>query len=57
MLLSKGKQKSFEVIPPSESGLSLQGMVESLLSLDGDTTIIVAGINRAKTVVFKQKHK
>jgi hypothetical protein len=53
VLLSKGKDRSFEVLPPSRSGLMLQGMVESLLCFDGDTSIIVAGINRAKVAVFE----
>jgi hypothetical protein len=54
ILLSRGKQQSFEVVPPSESGLFLQGMVESLLYLHGDTSLVVAGINRSGIVVYKQ---
>jgi hypothetical protein len=53
VLLSKGKTQSFDVLPPSESGLLLQGMVESLVCFDGDTSLIVAGINRAKPAVYK----
>jgi hypothetical protein len=54
VLLSKGKKQSFDILPPSESGLMLQGMVESLLFIDGDTSLVVAGINRDKLAVFKQ---
>jgi enediyne biosynthesis protein E4 len=52
----KGKQ-SFDVLTPSQSGIALQGMVESLQCFDGDTMMIVAGINRSKTVVYKHIHK
>jgi hypothetical protein len=57
VLLSKGKKQSFNVLPPSKSGLVLQGMVESLLYIKGDTSLVVAGINREKIAVFKQLHK
>jgi enediyne biosynthesis protein E4 len=58
LLINKGKkqvknQSSFEVLGPSGSGILLQGMVESLLYLKGDTSIVVAGINRSKAIVFK----
>jgi hypothetical protein len=55
ILLNKGKG-SFDVLKPSESGLLLQGMVESLLYFNGDTSWVVAGMNRAKLVVYKQLH-
>jgi hypothetical protein len=42
---------------PAESGLVLQGMVESLLYFKGDTSLVVAGINRRKTSVFYQINK
>ena len=54
VLLNK-KGASFEVIPPSKSGLLLQGMVESLLWFEGDTSLVVAGINRGKAQVFEHK--
>lgn len=57
VLLSKGKERSFEVLPPSESGLLLHGMVESLLYFDGDTSLVVAGINRGEAVVYQHKQK
>ena len=53
VLLSKGKMQSFDVLSPSQSGLLLQGMVESLLFFDGDTSFVVAGMNREKSVVFE----
>jgi hypothetical protein len=53
VLLSKRKSLSFDALAPSESGLLLQGMVESLLHFDGDTSLVVAGINRGKVSVFK----
>jgi hypothetical protein len=53
LLLNQGKGKSFEVLTPSQSGILLQGMVESLLYFEGDTSLIVAGINRAPVKVFK----
>ena len=53
VLLSKGKSQSFDVLSPSRSGLLLHGMEESLLYFDGDTSLIVGGINRGKAVVFK----
>jgi enediyne biosynthesis protein E4 len=57
ILLSKGKDRSFEVLSPSESGIVLQGMVESLIYLKGDTSLVVAGINRGKISVFEQINK
>jgi hypothetical protein len=52
VLLNKGNQ-SFDLLTPAESGILLQGMVESLLYFDGDTAIVVAGMNRQKAVVFR----
>jgi enediyne biosynthesis protein E4 len=57
VLLSNGKKQSFSVLPPPQSGLLLKGMVESLLFFDGDTSFVVAGINREKVVVFELKQK
>ncbi len=55
VLLSKGPEQSFEVLPPSKSGILLNGMVESLLYFEGDTPLVVGGINRSKAVVYKLK--
>jgi hypothetical protein len=57
VLINRGKDRSFDFLPPSESGLLLQGMVESLLWFDGDTSLVVAGINRGEAVVFEQRKK
>ena len=58
VLLNKGDKKeegkaSFEVLTPSQSGILLHGMVESLLYFEGDTSLVVAGYNRAKVVVYE----
>jgi hypothetical protein len=55
VLINKGKDRSFDILPPSKSGLILQGMVESLLYFAGDTSLVVAGINRGEAVVFEQR--
>jgi hypothetical protein len=57
VLINKGRNQSFDVLSPSKSGLLLQGMVESLLYFDGDTSLVVAGLNRAGTAVFKHIKK
>ena len=58
VLLNNGKNKEtgkppFKVLTPSQSGILLQGMVESLLYFKGDTSLVVAGFNRAKATVFE----
>jgi hypothetical protein len=57
VLLNKGKDQSFEVLTPSKSGILLQGMVESLLYFEGDTSLVMAGINRSKIAVFELVRK
>ena len=55
-----GKEKDkpqFVVLPPSKSGILLHGMVESLLWLKGDTSLVVAGFNRDKVSVFENVSK
>jgi hypothetical protein len=52
----KGKP-SFDVLSPAQSGLFLQGVVESLLYFKGDTSLVVAGINRSKVSVFEHIKK
>jgi hypothetical protein len=52
ILLGTGKQ-SFKLLPPSQSGLLLNGQVESLLYMEGDTSYLVAGANRRRVAVFK----
>ena len=62
LLLNKGNRKekdqySFEVMGPSMSGALLQGMIESLIYMKGDTSLVVAGINRERAVVFRVKER
>ena len=53
LLLSKDGKSLVDVRPPSQTGLVLQGMVESLLYLEDDEPLIVAGINRDSVAVFR----
>lgn len=60
VLLNKGTAKQsgtqvFNVLSPSKSGILLQGMLESLIYYKGDTTVVVAGFNRAGTNVYYGK--
>lgn len=62
ILLNKGKdhkkgEDSFTILTPAQSGILLQGMVESLLYLKGDTSLVVAGFNRSKVSVFELLQK
>ncbi len=54
VLLSKGKSQAFDLLMPSQSGILLQGMLQSLLYFKGDTSLVVAGFNRAKAVEYIQ---
>ncbi|MDF1574763.1 MAG: VCBS repeat-containing protein [Bacteroidales bacterium] len=40
------------LVSPSESGIVLHGMVESLLYLDGESPLIIAGINRDSVLSY-----
>jgi enediyne biosynthesis protein E4 len=58
VLLNKGNNREngklpFDVLTPSQSGLFLKGMVESLLYFSGDTSLVVAGINREHVTVYE----
>lgn len=60
VLLNRGRNQEkgkpvFEILGPSKSGILLQGMLQSLLYLKGDTSLIVAGFNRAKTEVYTHR--
>lgn len=62
LLLNKGDKNdkndfAFHLLPPSESGVLLQGMVESLLYFDDEKPFVVAGINREKALFYKQNSK
>jgi hypothetical protein len=52
VMLNRG-DRTMDILQPAQSGLLLQGMVESLLYLEGDAPLIVAGINRGKAVVYE----
>ena len=54
ILMSKENQPLSDLKTPSQTGLMLQGMVESLLYFDGDTSLVIAGFNRDKVKVFKK---
>ena len=54
VLLGKGS-RAFEVLPPSKSGLALNGQVESLLYFEGENPMLVVGVNRDSVRVFKHK--
>jgi len=58
VMINKGASQetgkfAFEMLTPSKSGMLLQGMLESLISIKGDTSLIVAGFNRDKVKVFQ----
>ncbi len=55
VLLSRGDKQSFEILTPSQSGILLQGMLESLLYFEGDTSLVVAGFNRSKVAVYEHQ--
>jgi len=55
LLMSKDNQPLRDLKMPSQTGLMLQGMVESLLYLDDDTPFIIAGFNRDKAEAFRVK--
>ena len=57
VLMNRANEPSFDILSPALSGILLQGMVESLHYIEGDTLIIVAGINRKKVAAFKQMRK
>ena len=51
---SEGKPLN-SLVPSSESGIILHGMVESLLYIDGESPYILAGLNRDSIVTFSVK--
>lgn len=62
VLMNKGEGREegenvFDVLAPSESGLLLHGMLESLLLIEGDTSLVVAGFNRDNAVVYRIKNE
>jgi len=53
LLVSNQEGPLKQILLPSETGLVLQGMVESLLYLDGTPPMLVAGINRDSIVTYR----
>jgi enediyne biosynthesis protein E4 len=53
LILLGSASKSFNVLPPAQSGLLLNGQVESLIYFKGDTSYLVSGVNRRKISVFR----
>jgi hypothetical protein len=56
ILLGSGS-KSIKALPPAQSGLLLNGQVESLIYFKGDTSYLVCGINRHGLSVFRHLKK
>ncbi|MEA3460273.1 MAG: hypothetical protein U9R49_00250, partial [Bacteroidota bacterium] len=52
LLLSSEGTPLKKLLPPSESGIVLNGMVESLLYLEGEQSFILAGINRDTVLTY-----
>ena len=52
VLMSHDGKPLSKVLPPSESGLVINGMVESLLLMEGEQPVIVAGLNRDSIVSY-----
>jgi enediyne biosynthesis protein E4 len=55
VLMSEGGKPLSKIIPPSESGIVLHGMLESLLLLDGENPLVVAGMNRDSLLLYSVK--
>ncbi|MEA3462763.1 MAG: VCBS repeat-containing protein [Bacteroidota bacterium] len=56
LLLSKDNRPLSDLLTPSETGFMLHGMIESLLYMEGESPLIVAGLNRDKARVFSVTH-
>jgi hypothetical protein len=52
VLLSNADKPLTDLLTPSKSGMVLNGMVESLLYLEGDTPLIMVGFNRDSVRIF-----
>lgn len=52
VLMSKDGKPLSDLQTPSQTGLLLQGMVESMLMIDGNDPTLIVGFNRAKVVAF-----
>ncbi|MBR9999491.1 MAG: VCBS repeat-containing protein [Cyclobacteriaceae bacterium] len=45
--------RNFDFLRPAESGLLLNGMIESLIFLDGDIPLVIGGRNRKDVIVYE----
>jgi hypothetical protein len=52
LLMSSDGVPLNKLLAPSESGIVLNGMVESLLYLEGETPLIMVGMNRDSVVTY-----
>ena len=52
ILMSDGGKPLSRIVNPSESGIVLHGMVESLLLLEGEKPLVVAGMNRDSLLLY-----
>jgi hypothetical protein len=52
LLLSKNGRPFSDLQTPSQTGFILHGMVGSLLLMEGDSPLVVAGLNRKKAIAF-----
>ena len=53
LMISKGAGGGFEVLGPAETGLLLEGQVESLFLTKGERPLIIVGINRKDILVYE----
>lgn len=58
LLLNMGEKRKadsfpFEILTPAQSGILLDGMLQSLLYLEGESKLILAGFNRNKAKTYR----
>lgn len=54
-ILLGGPERSFRLLHPRESGMVINGQVDGLLYYEGDTSYLIAGVNRSDMKVFVHK--
>jgi hypothetical protein len=57
VLLSGKNGPLSELLPPSRSGFMVNGMVESLIWIDMERPLVVAGVNRGQAVTFRLNNR
>lgn len=55
VMINKKDGKGFNILSPPQSGLLLNGMVGSLIYFDDSLSLLVAGMNRKRVVVYKHR--